>query len=190
MTPGVVWLKRDLRLHDHAPLVSAALRGPLICVYIVEPSLWATPDAARQHYGFVLESLRDLYRALRVLGGRLHVLTGEAVEVFERLYRAQPFEALYSHEETGNWPSYQRDLAVGRWCRSRGVTWREFPQFGVVRRLADRDTWHGRWEAFVAQPCLPVPGAITFAPLLVRSAAILPSVVVLPEPFTPTNRTT
>ena len=114
MSLGVVWLKRDLRLHDHAPLVSAALRGPLICVYIVEPSLWATPDAARQHYGFVLESLRDLYRALRVLGGRLHVLTGEAVEVFERLYRAQPFEALYSHEETGNWPSFQRDVAVGR----------------------------------------------------------------------------
>ena len=165
MTPGVVWLKRDLRLHDHAPLVSAALRGPLICVYIVEPSLWATPDAARQHYGFVLESLRDLYRALRVLGGRLHVLTGEAVEVFERLYRAQPFEALYSHEETGNWPSFQRDIAVGRWCRSRGVEWQEFPQFGVVRRLADRNTWHKRWEAFVAHPCLPPPQAISFAPL-------------------------
>ena len=39
--------QRDLRLFDHAPLVSAALRGPLLCVYIVEPSLWAAPDAAR-----------------------------------------------------------------------------------------------------------------------------------------------
>ena len=165
MSLGVVWLKRDLRLHDHAPLVSAALRGPLLCIYIVEPSLWAAPDAARQHYGFLLESLRDLYKALRAVGGRLHVLTGEAVDVFERLHRAQPFDALYSHEETGNWPSFQRDIAVGRWCRSRGVHWQEFPQFGVVRRLADRDTWHKRWEAFVAQPCLPPPQAISFAPL-------------------------
>ena len=165
MSLGVVWLKRDLRLHDHAPLVSAALRGPLLCIYIVEPSLWAAPDAARQHYGFLLESLRDLYKALRAVGGRLHVLTGEAVDVFERLHRAQPFDALYSHEETGNWPSFQRDIAVGRWCRSRGVEWQEFPQFGVVRRLADRNTWHKRWEAFVTQPCLPPPQAITFAPL-------------------------
>ena len=30
MSLGVVWLKRDLRLFDHAPLVSAALRGPLL----------------------------------------------------------------------------------------------------------------------------------------------------------------
>ena len=165
MSLGVVWLKRDLRLFDHAPLVSAALRGPLLCVYIVEPSLWAAPDAARQHYGFLLESLRDLYRALRELGGRLHVITGEAVDVFERLHRAQPFDTLYSHEETGNWPSFQRDIAVGRWCRSRGVEWQEFPQFGVVRRLADRNTWHKHWEAFVTQPCLPPPQAISFAPL-------------------------
>jgi hypothetical protein len=75
--------------------------GPVLCLYVVEPSLWAEPDAARQHYGFMLESLRDLYRDLRQLGGQLQVVTGEVTEVLARLHRSA-FGRLYSHEETGN----------------------------------------------------------------------------------------
>lgn len=154
MDYSVVWFKRDLRLHDHAALHAAAARGPLLCLYVVEPALWQAPDAARQHYEFILESLRELYRALRQLGGRLHLVTGDVVEVLDRLHAAAPFGALFAHEETGNGLTFQRDLAVGRWCRSHGVHWQEFPQFGVVRRLASRDAWQARWEALMAQPCL------------------------------------
>ncbi|MDX9943515.1 MAG: IS1634 family transposase [Azonexus sp.] len=74
MSYAVVWFKRDLRIVDHAALAAAARHGPVLCLYIVEPSLWAQPDAARQHYEFILESLRDVYRDLRQLGGRLHVV--------------------------------------------------------------------------------------------------------------------
>lgn len=60
MAYTVVWFKRDLRVHDHAPLVDAARQGPVLCLYVLEPSLWAQPDCALQHYGFLRESLRDL----------------------------------------------------------------------------------------------------------------------------------
>ena len=154
---SVVWFKRDLRLHDHAPLVQALQHGPVLCLFIVEPSLWRAPDAARQHYHFLLESLRDLYRAVRQLGGRLQVVTGEVTEVLERLYRAAPFARLFSHEETGNQLTFQRDLAVARWCRNRAVVWSEYPQFGVVRRLQNRNDWQPNWEALMAQPQLASP---------------------------------
>ena len=36
----VVWFKRDLRVHDHAPLAAAVARGPVLCLYVVEPSVW------------------------------------------------------------------------------------------------------------------------------------------------------
>ena len=52
MSYAVVWFKRDLRLHDHAALVDAAAHGPMLCLYVIEPSLWAPPDAARQHDEF------------------------------------------------------------------------------------------------------------------------------------------
>ena len=46
MRYGVVWFKRDLRVQDHAPLAEAVARGPVLCLYILEPALWQQPDAA------------------------------------------------------------------------------------------------------------------------------------------------
>ena len=162
MSYSVIWFKRDLRLHDHAALTEAASRGPILCLYVVEPSLWEQADAARQHFEFILESLRDLYIALKQHGGRLHVVTGDIIGVLTALYDKAPFENLCAHEETGNAWTYQRDLAVGRWCRTYQVNWLEFRQFGVVRRLADRDHWKSSWDAHVDQMCLPVPSQMQF----------------------------
>jgi len=147
--PSVVWFKRDLRLHDHAPLLEAVARGPVLCLQVTEPGLWAQPDAATQHFGFVQESLRDLEQALQERGVQLLRMTGELPEALQQLWSATRFERLYSHEETGNAFTYRRDQAVARWCRERNVVWRESPQFGVVRNLASRNGWHRRWTAHV-----------------------------------------
>lgn len=152
MALSIVWFKRDLRVNDHAALAAAAAQGPVLCLYVVEPSLWRQPDAATQHLHFVRESLRDLDRSLRGLGARLEVVTGEVTEVLERIMFAQLFEQLHSHQETGNGVTYQRDLAVQRWCRARGVCWTEWSNFAVVRRLPSREGWARRWEAHVRAP--------------------------------------
>ena len=52
MTYGVVWFKRDLHLADHAALAAAARQGPVLCLYIVEPSLWAQPPPANRSAGY------------------------------------------------------------------------------------------------------------------------------------------
>ena len=156
----VVWFKRDLRVQDHWPLLEAARRGPVLCLYVVEPGLWAQPDAAAQHYGFVRESLQALDAKLRALGGRLHVAVGEVVDVLAALHAAAPFEALHAHEETGNAFTFARDLAVGRWCRAHGVGWHEWPQFGVVRRLPDRREWQPRWEQHMGAAQALTPEAL------------------------------
>ncbi|WP_042421815.1 FAD-binding domain-containing protein [Comamonas granuli] len=157
MGTTVVWFKRDLRVHDHAPLVHAARQGPVLCLYVVEPSLWAQPDCALQHYLFLRESLRDLAQQLRACGAALQLAVGEVTEVLARLHRLQPFERLVAHEETGNGHTYARDRAVARWCRAHGVLWQEWPQHGVVRRLPTRDRWHALWQAHMQAPILPAP---------------------------------
>ena len=177
MTSSIVWFKRDLRLHDHAALTLAAARGPVMCLYVIEPAIWAAEDAANQHYQFLLESLAELGAALARRGGTLHIAVGDVVEILGRLHRELPFADVYAHEETGNGLTYQRDLAVGRWCRAHQVGWHETPQFGVVRRLPDRDKWQRLWEAHVAQACLPVP-ALAFAACPLAPAA-LPAPVAL-----------
>ena len=125
MTYRVVWFKRDLRLHDHAALAHAAALGPVLCLYIVEPDLWAQPDAALQHFEFVRESLTELDQELRSLGGSLQVRMGSAVQVLGALHAQAPFVELVAHQETGNAFTYQRDLQVGAWCRSAGFELRE-----------------------------------------------------------------
>ena len=68
---------------------------------------------------------------------------------------------MYSHEETGNAWTYERDQAVGAWARGHAVPWQEYPQAGVVRRLASRDAWARHWERRMAEPLLPPPERVS-----------------------------
>ncbi len=153
----VVWFKRDLRVADHAPLIEAARRGPVLPLYVAEPQLWAQPDASARQWEFLAESLRELRAELAALGQPLLVRVGEMPPLLERLRRRAAIAGLWSHEETGNGWTYQRDLAVAAWCRQHGIPWQEIPQNGVVRRLRSRDGWARRWEERMGPEPLPTP---------------------------------
>jgi deoxyribodipyrimidine photo-lyase len=161
----VVWFKRDLRVEDHRPLVEAAARGPVVPLYVEEPSLVAAPDFDALHAGFIRASLVDLERELTQRGAPLLVLTGEVVDVLEALWRVTGFRALWSHQETGVALTFRRDRAVAAWCRTRGVTWTEYPAYGVVRGPVNRNGWQARWEAFMRTPLVAAPSHLPFAPL-------------------------
>ena len=161
MSYQLVWFKRDLRWQDHAALAQAAQRGPVRCIYVIEPELWLQPDAALQHFEFVRESLQALDAELQLQGGRVEVHTGELPDVLNRIWQEAPFAQLHAHQETGNGFTYARDLQVGAWCRQHGVAWHEYPQFGVVRALKNRNLWQPAWERHMAEPVQHV-GALQF----------------------------
>ncbi len=161
----VVWFKRDLRVLDHAPLAEASRRGPVLPLYIVEPSLLAGDDYDPCHWTFTSASLQELRVDLAALGQPLVVRVGEALPVLERIHAEHRIARLWSHEETGNALTYRRDLAVGRWIRACGIEWNETPNGGVVRRLPSRDGWARRWESRMAAPIVPSPEVIGRVPL-------------------------
>jgi len=163
----VVWFKRDLRIADHAPLTLAAQRGPVLPLYILEPELWRQPDLSGRHFAFLAECLGSLNRDLSRLGQPLAVLTGEAVDVLEAIRVRSSIAGMWSHEETGNGWTFDRDKAVGRWARSHGIEWTELPQNGVVRRLPTRNGWAARWERTMARPPAEPPRALQ--PIAVQS---------------------
>ncbi len=159
----VLWFKRDLRWTDHAPLVRAAESGPLLPLWIDEPTAWAQPDAATQHRAFAHECLGELDAWFSARGGALWRVRGEATRVLARLHALHGCFALWSHEETGNGWSFDRDRAVARWCAEHGVVWRELPCNGVVRRLRDRDLWSRLWTQRMEPPPLPAPEKLALA---------------------------
>ncbi len=156
----VVWFKRDLRVRDHRPLHAAAARGPVLPLYVAEPSVCSAPDFGPRHWTLLAESLRELRATLAARGQPLVVRMGEMPGVLEDLrQRLGPFR-LWAHEETGNALTYARDRRVRRWARARAVAFVECEQTGVTRGLGDRDGWAARWEAQMHRPLVPVPDAL------------------------------
>ena len=160
----LLWFKRDLRVADHPALALAQGLGAVLPIYIVEPEYWALPDASARQWDATAEALADLRQALGALGAPLVLRVGDAVEVLSRMAREHRVTRMVSHEETGNLWTYARDLRVAAWARQAGVAWTELPQSGVVRRLASRDGWAARRDAFVAAPGLPAPAALQRVP--------------------------
>lgn len=80
--PTIVWFREDLRLNDN-PALSAAVAagGPVICAYIRETGLEGArlPGAASRWW--LDKSLRALKEAIKALGGRLILRTGDAAKV-------------------------------------------------------------------------------------------------------------
>ena len=160
----LVWFKRDLRLHDHPALTLAAATGPVLPLYIVEPDLWAQPDASARQWAFVAESLSALGRDLGAMGAPLILRSGDAVDILARLCRQHRITRILSHQETGNHWTYARDRRVAAWARGAGIDWQELPQGGVTRRLPSRDGWAASRDGFMAAPVLPSPPTLTAIP--------------------------
>ncbi len=178
---ALVWFKRDLRVHDHAALTEAQSHDDALGLFIVEPDWLQSPECDACHVDFLLGCLKELRAALALRGLPLLVRVGPAVRVLAELHAELGFTALLSHEETGSAWSYQRDLEVAAWCRSKQLGWQEFTQTGVVRRLASRSGWAQRWQARMNAPLhltgagfnaavafdladLPTLGSLGFAP--------------------------
>ena len=70
---------------------------------------------------------------------------GNAVDILEGIAKFHTIEGLWSHQETWNGWTYERDKLIKRWCKSLQNPWHEPNQNGVVRGLDDRNGWASRW---------------------------------------------
>ncbi len=146
---NIVWFKRDLRITQHTPLHMASQTEQFIPLYIFEPELWTQPGYTYRQFTFLKDSLIDLNNSLSSFGNHLIIKIGNAVDILQEINTLSPIQNIYSHEETGNNWTYQRDLTVQKWCKYNHVNWQEYQQFGVFRRLKSRDGWSKKWHDFV-----------------------------------------
>lgn len=161
MPVSIVWFKRDLRVHDHAPLFAAAASGRAVLpLYVVEPALWQQPDASARQWSMVREALVDLGEALAALGSGLHIRHGDVIEVLDAIHRRHGIAEVHAHEETGNDWTFARDRRVAGWLRENGIGFIEHPNGSTVRRLRHRADWLPRWERHNGVTPLPPPPAL------------------------------
>ncbi len=172
----LVWLKRDLRVADHAPLAAAAAGGaPALALFIVEPEWLASPEFDLQHAAFALAGLAPLRAALAARGLPLLVRHGPALAVLQALHAEFGLTRLLSHEETGPGWTWDRDRAVARWCLAIGLPWQEHPQTGVRRPLRSRDGWARHWQRRMDAPLQAAPERFAAPPALRDGPPPLPT---------------
>ncbi|HAA14521.1 MAG TPA: deoxyribodipyrimidine photolyase [Cytophagales bacterium] len=150
---SVVWMKRDLRSQDHAPLAKAQQIGlPILVVCFLEPSLMAAPESDLRHWRFVYQSISDLDTKFSQHGGCVQVIHSEVIPYLEALSETFEIKHLLSYQETGLQVTYERDKRVKSWCIDKGVDWQEFQQHGVERGRRNRDRWIKSWHQFMHAP--------------------------------------
>ena len=121
---NIVWLKRDLRIQDHAALYEASQQAHLneetlvIPVFSWDESVWSSPDYSQQHIAFVRECLVTLKKDLQSIGLNLFESTDGILNFLNTVSKTYRILGLYSHEETGNQFTYALDKRVTEWCRN------------------------------------------------------------------------
>ena len=147
---AVVWYRRDLRLHDHEPLVDAANADELLAVFVFDPREYGTARFGGRHSfsyektgpyrtRFRLEAVSDLRTRLRDAGSDLVVRVGSPEDVVAELAADVDADTVYAH----TWPT----------AEERSV------ETALADRLAERDVDFERtWGHTLSRPAdLPTP---------------------------------
>ena len=130
---NLVWLKRDLRTQDHAPLQAAEKAGiPYRIIYVFEPSILEHPDSALRHQQFIYHSIHHINQTLSSYGRGVEVFYGKALDVFQFLHQNIHIEKVFSHQETGVDLTWKRDQKINAFFSEEGIIWTEFQRDGIV----------------------------------------------------------
>ena len=127
---SLVWLRRDLRLHDNAALWNALASSQCVyCVFlfdrdILDPLL-ARGLVADRRVEFIHGSVLELNEALRQLGGQLRVLQGRPAERIPALAAELGVDAVFANRDVEP-AAIERDAAVEARLQAQG---RHFESF-------------------------------------------------------------
>lgn len=142
------WIKKDIRLEDNIAVNQALLDGKeVLPVFVFEKDTLTAADTSLFHILAQCQALKDIQSKLAKYKTKIWIAEGNITQIFEQIYSVFPYEAIYSHQETGNSITFKRDKKIKSWSKSKKIHWYEFFQNGVIRGLSDRDKRYNFWQA-------------------------------------------
>ena len=152
---NIVWLKRDLRTQDHAPLDIAEKNNiPYIIIYIFDSNILKHPDVGVRHLQFIYQSIIAINKKLKVYNKSVNIFYGESLKIIKFLQTKFQIQSIFSYHESGIKISWDRDKAISKHLNSNEIIWKEFQQNGVIRGLENRRNWAKLWNEFMSQPII------------------------------------
>jgi len=118
---AIVWLRRDLRVHDHPAMAAALAAGdPVVPVFCFDHRLLHGQHASGPRTQFLLECLEDLATSLRRRGGGLVVRAGAPEVVLPALAAEVGARCVHLTGDIGPY-AVRRDGLVARALARQGV---------------------------------------------------------------------
>ena len=171
---AIVWLRRDLRVHDHPPLVSAlAAHDRVLPVFVFDPLLLTGRFASGPRTAFLLDCLRELDGALRERGAGLVVRHGAPERELPILAEAAGASAVYWASDATPY-ALARDRRVRAALRQADIAAVPGPgnfvaDIGRLRTKAGRPftvftPFHRTWSALERRPVHCAPAQLPALP--------------------------
>jgi deoxyribodipyrimidine photo-lyase len=140
---ALLWLRRDLRVHDHPALHGALATGePVVPVFCLDDRLLHGRHRSASRTQFMLEALSDLDGSLRERGSRLIVRAGAPECELPALARELRAASLHFSVDAGPF-AQARDRRVREAVRNQGIEFCPHPGTFVVDRPASIRTGAG-----------------------------------------------
>ncbi|MFD2568141.1 cryptochrome/deoxyribodipyrimidine photo-lyase family protein [Pseudotenacibaculum haliotis] len=147
---NVVWLKRDLRLHDNEAISNAIREGKrFLLLFPFENILLHDPHYSERHWNFIKESIVDINKELEEFNSSVLTVQSDIISIFNHIQDHYKIDTVFSHIETGILTTYNRDKDFRRYCRNNNIEWVENINNGVKRGLQNRDNWFENWNSYM-----------------------------------------
>ena len=147
---NLVWLKRDLRLHDNEAISSAIKSGKKFLIfYAFEKILLNDLHYNVRHWDFIKQSIVDINKELIGYESKVLSVSSDIIGLCNQIQNFYAIDTVYSHIETGILTTYVRDKEFKRYCRNNNISWKENVNNGVQRGLQHREKWYEDWEYYM-----------------------------------------
>ncbi len=124
---AIVWLRRDLRVHDNAALHAACAQAEMVVpLFVFDPGILGREDTGAARVAFLIDALGVLDANLQKRGGRLIVRQGKAAEQVLKAVEEFGADAVFHQREYEPF-GVGRDAAVAEALKARGTALETFP---------------------------------------------------------------
>lgn len=120
------WIRRDLRLHDHAALAAALEAGATTLVFVFDVNiLKKLKNKSDRRLTFIIDSLKEIEKDLQKIGSSLQILYGDPVKEIPKFAKSINAQSVFCNRDYEPYAK-RRDEAVALACRDLGIGFQTF----------------------------------------------------------------